>query len=73
MSSAEQMKVSWVSTEELARQTGLSARFFRYQIKIGCLKAIKFGTRGGRGTYRILTSDADVYIKQMLASLSDAA
>lgn len=57
---------AWMTSTEIAERTGLSARYIREEIREGTLTAVKFGTRGGHGTYRVPLNAAEGYIKRML-------
>jgi excisionase family DNA binding protein len=65
--------LKWVTTTEIANRIGLSARYLRDEIRDGRLKAMKFGTRGGRGTYRVPADVAENYVKRMLGHLYDVS
>ena len=58
-------KVIWVSTSQIARLTGFSARYIREEIREGRLAGTLFGTRGGHGTYRVPADAAEKYVARV--------
>jgi len=66
VTSTETSTTTWTTPSQIARRTGVSARYVREEILAGRLEAIRFGTRGGHGTYRVPVAVAEAYIKRTL-------
>jgi len=57
----QRMKSKWLSTEEIARELGLSPRTVRRHIQKGRLRARAYLV-GGRATYRVQRPDLDAFL-----------
>ncbi|TSA40098.1 DNA-binding protein [archaeon] len=66
------LTLRWMTTTEIARRTGVSARYLREEIRNGNLHAMKFGTRGGRGTYRVPLVTGEAYVQRLLGQFYQA-
>jgi excisionase family DNA binding protein len=53
----------WLSTEQIARELGVTARWVRRQIEVQRLRARVFLT-GGRHTYRIRRTHLDEFLRR---------